>query len=85
MRCQETGLCQKKHQQLINNEVEELFRGITGVTCLETLAFFEPHKSLVRLTESCLVKTATHVCAITNSLTGFDVKGINTHIRSKLI
>lgn len=52
--------------------------GIAGVTCVETLAFLEPQKSILLLSESSLVKTATNVCAITKLLTDFDVKEINT-------
>lgn len=52
--------------------------GIAGVTCVETLAFLEPEKSIILLSESSLIKTVTNLCAITKVLTDFEIKEINT-------
>ncbi|XP_018562937.1 pyridine nucleotide-disulfide oxidoreductase domain-containing protein 1 [Anoplophora glabripennis] len=51
--------------------------GIAGVTCAETLAFFEPEKSIILLSESSLIKTVTNLHAITKILTNFDIKEIS--------
>ncbi|KAJ8983408.1 hypothetical protein NQ317_005873 [Molorchus minor] len=61
-----TGICQKKHQQLL-----------IRVTCAETLAFLEPEKSIILLSESSLIKTVTNLHAITKTLTGFDIKEVD--------
>ncbi|CAG9826146.1 unnamed protein product [Diabrotica balteata] len=48
--------------------------GIAGVSCAETLAFFEPEKSIVLLSESSLIKTVTNLHAITRTLTEFNIQ-----------
>lgn len=48
--------------------------GIAGVTCVETLAFLEPDKSIILLSESSLIKTVTNLYAITKTITHFDVE-----------
>ncbi|KAL3281389.1 hypothetical protein HHI36_004599 [Cryptolaemus montrouzieri] len=58
--------------------------GIAGVTCAETLSILEPNTSIILISESALIKTATNVLAITRTLTSFDVKEdncINLHSR----
>lgn len=52
--------------------------GIAGVTCVETLAFLEPAKSIILLSESSLIKTVTNLRAITKVLTDFDIKEVHT-------
>lgn len=52
--------------------------GIAGVTCVETLAFLDPVKSIILLSESSLIKTVTNLHAITKVLTDFDVKEVHT-------
>ncbi|KAJ8945460.1 hypothetical protein NQ314_009212 [Rhamnusium bicolor] len=52
--------------------------GIAGVTCAETLAFLEPEKSIVLLSESSLIKTVTNLHAITKTLTDFDIREMET-------
>lgn len=51
--------------------------GIAGVTCAETLAFLEPEKSIILLSESSLIKTVTNLHAITKILTDFDIKEVS--------
>lgn len=48
--------------------------GIAGVSCAETLAFLQPEKAIILLSESSLIKTVTNLHAITKTLMGFDVK-----------
>ncbi|KAJ8960984.1 hypothetical protein NQ318_020288, partial [Aromia moschata] len=78
-----TGVCQKKHQQLqISITLMEatfviVGGGIAGVTCAETLAFLEPEKSIILLSESSLIKTVVNLHAITKTLTDFDIKEVN--------
>lgn len=50
--------------------------GIAGVSCAETLAFFEPDKSIILLSESSLIKTVVNLHAITKTLQNFDVKEV---------
>lgn len=52
--------------------------GIAGVTCAETLAFFEPEKTIILLSESSLIKTVTNLLAITRTLTKFDIKEVQS-------
>ncbi|CAH1183704.1 unnamed protein product [Phaedon cochleariae] len=52
--------------------------GIAGVTCVETLAFFEPEKSILLISESSLIKTVTNLHAITKVLTEFDIEEVHT-------
>ncbi|KAG5884299.1 hypothetical protein JTB14_006307 [Gonioctena quinquepunctata] len=81
-----TGLCQKKHQQLIVS-IQRAFDkahfvviggGIAGVTCAENLSLLEPEKTVVLLSESRLIKSVTNLRAITKVLTSFDIEEINT-------
>lgn len=48
--------------------------GIAGVSCAETLAFLQPDKSIILLSESSLIKTVTNLHAITKTIISFDVK-----------
>ncbi|XP_056631285.1 pyridine nucleotide-disulfide oxidoreductase domain-containing protein 1 isoform X1 [Diorhabda sublineata] len=48
--------------------------GIAGVSCAETLAFFEPDKSIILLSESSLIKTVINLHAITRTLTQFNIQ-----------
>lgn len=50
--------------------------GIAGVTCVETLAFLEPNKSIILISESSLIKTVTNLHAVTKTLQDFDIKEI---------
>ncbi|XP_017772126.1 PREDICTED: pyridine nucleotide-disulfide oxidoreductase domain-containing protein 1 [Nicrophorus vespilloides] len=54
--------------------------GIAGVTCAETLAFYEPDESIILLSQSSLIKSVTNLLAITQTLTRFDIeeKHMNT-------
>lgn len=47
--------------------------GIAGVSCAETLAFLQPEKSIILLSESSLIKTVTNLHAITKTIIAFDV------------
>ncbi|XP_044268607.1 pyridine nucleotide-disulfide oxidoreductase domain-containing protein 1 [Tribolium madens] len=47
--------------------------GIAGVSCAETLAFLEPEKTIILISESSLIKTVTNLHAITRTLTDFDI------------
>lgn len=47
--------------------------GIAGVSCAETLAFLEPEKTIVLISESSLIKTVTNLHTITRTLTDFDI------------
>lgn len=48
--------------------------GIAGVTCAETLALLQPDESILLLSESSLIKTATNIRAVTKTLLQFDVE-----------
>nr|CAI5838688.1 unnamed protein product [Callosobruchus analis] len=50
--------------------------GIAGVSCAETLAFLEPEKSIILLSESALVKTVVNLHAITRTLQDFDIQEV---------
>ncbi|XP_050307241.1 pyridine nucleotide-disulfide oxidoreductase domain-containing protein 1 [Anthonomus grandis grandis] len=48
--------------------------GIAGVSCAETLAFLQPEKTIILVSESSLIKTVTNLHAITKTIVSFDVK-----------
>lgn len=48
--------------------------GIAGVTCASTLGFLQPEQSVMLISESALIKTATNVRAVTKTLVSFDVE-----------
>lgn len=48
--------------------------GIAGVTCAEILALLQPNESILLLSESSVIKTATNVRAVTKTLVKFDVE-----------
>ncbi|KAF7266288.1 hypothetical protein GWI33_020320 [Rhynchophorus ferrugineus] len=48
--------------------------GISGVSCTETLAFLQPEKIIILLSDSALIKTVTNLYAITKTISQFDVK-----------
>ncbi|KAI4464166.1 pyridine nucleotide-disulfide oxidoreductase domain-containing [Holotrichia oblita] len=48
--------------------------GIAGVTCAETLAFYQPEREIVLVSESSLIKTVTNLLALTQNLTTFNVE-----------
>ncbi|VEN42060.1 unnamed protein product [Callosobruchus maculatus] len=50
--------------------------GIAGVSCAETLAFLEPEKSIILLSESALIKTVVNLHAITRTLQDFDIQEV---------
>nr|CAH7727928.1 unnamed protein product [Callosobruchus chinensis] len=50
--------------------------GIAGVSCAETLAFLEPEKSIILLSESALIKTVVNLHAVTRTLQDFDIKEV---------
>lgn len=47
--------------------------GIAGVTCAETLAFYNSEDTILLVSESALIKTVTNLLAITEALTQFDI------------
>ncbi|KAK4880389.1 hypothetical protein RN001_008535 [Aquatica leii] len=47
--------------------------GIAGVSCAETLAFFEPDEKIILISESSLIKTVTNLHALTKMLYNFDI------------
>ncbi|XP_044751465.1 pyridine nucleotide-disulfide oxidoreductase domain-containing protein 1 [Coccinella septempunctata] len=51
--------------------------GIAGVSCAESLSILDSDNSVILLSESALIKTATNVFAITRTLTSFEVKEDN--------
>ncbi|XP_066260629.1 pyridine nucleotide-disulfide oxidoreductase domain-containing protein 1 [Euwallacea similis] len=48
--------------------------GIAGVSCAETLAYLQPDKSIILLSESTLIKTVTNLHAITKTIVSFDIE-----------
>lgn len=48
--------------------------GIAGVTCAETLAFYQPDQKIILVSESSLIKTVTNLLALTQTLTTFNVE-----------
>ncbi|XP_066157412.1 pyridine nucleotide-disulfide oxidoreductase domain-containing protein 1 [Euwallacea fornicatus] len=48
--------------------------GIAGVSCAETLAYLQPEKSIILLSESTLIKTVTNLHAITKTIVSFDIE-----------
>lgn len=48
--------------------------GIAGVTCADTLALLQPDETILLLSESALIKTATNVRVVTKTLVKFDVE-----------
>lgn len=48
--------------------------GIAGVTCASTLGLLQPDESVILVSESALIKTATNLRAITKTLISFDVE-----------
>ncbi|KRT79338.1 FAD dependent oxidoreductase [Oryctes borbonicus] len=48
--------------------------GIAGVTCAETLAFYQPDKKIILVSESSLIKTVTNLLALTQTITTFNVE-----------
>ncbi|KAI4464176.1 pyridine nucleotide-disulfide oxidoreductase domain-containing [Holotrichia oblita] len=48
--------------------------GIAGVNCAETLAFYQPEREIVLVSESSLIKTVTNLLALTQNLTTFNVE-----------
>lgn len=48
--------------------------GIAGVSCAENLAFLQPDKTIILLSESALIKTVTNLHAITKTIMSFDVE-----------
>ncbi|GJQ84691.1 hypothetical protein Trydic_g12710 [Trypoxylus dichotomus] len=71
-----TGLCQKRHQELVVavKRARDLGGGIAGVTCAETLAFYQPDKKIILVSESSLIKTVTNLLSLTQTLTTFNVE-----------
>ncbi|CAH1994152.1 unnamed protein product [Acanthoscelides obtectus] len=65
--------------------------GIAGVSCAETLAFLEPDRSIILLSESALIKTVVNLHAITRTLQDFDIQEVgiqdfsSKHINLKVI
>lgn len=47
---------------------------ISGVTCAETLAFYQPDHKILLISESSLIKTVTNLLALTQTLTQFDIE-----------
>lgn len=48
--------------------------GIAGISCIETLTFYCETESIVLLTESPIIKSATNLVALGKSLTRFDIE-----------
>ncbi|XP_022900987.1 pyridine nucleotide-disulfide oxidoreductase domain-containing protein 1 [Onthophagus taurus] len=53
--------------------------GIAGVSCAETLAYYEPNESIILISESSLIKTVTNLLAITQSITSFNIEETTTN------
>lgn len=56
--------------------------GIAGVSCAETLAFYQPDKRIILVSESSLIKTVTNLLALTETLTTFNVEEASSSILS---
>lgn len=58
--------------------------GVAGVTCATTLGFLQPEESVILVSESALIKTATNVRAVTKTLVSFDVEEKTSNSLSEL-
>ncbi|KAK9709610.1 Rubredoxin NAD+ reductase C-terminal domain [Popillia japonica] len=54
--------------------------GIAGVTCAETLAFYQPEQEIILVSESSLIKTVTNLLALTQTLTSFNVEEASSNV-----